>query len=429
MLLEQFEAFWQRDTGIERTQLAELERAAPLPHAVIISGLRRAGKSTLLAQQAHRLGEDKFYYVNFEDERFLGFAADDANDLYGILIELFGERRIFVIDEIQNLPGWEHFVRRFMELGLKFYITGSNASLLSRELGSRLTGRYVPVELFPFSFAEFLRFRDYAVPDLKRLTTVDAARLQGYLNEYLRLGGIPEPLKYPELQLARTLYDDVLYRDIATRYRIEEVRALKELAFTLMSNPAGPVSFNKLKEQLRLGSVNTVKNYVEYLENSWLVFTTNVYDFSVKRQQVAPKKVYAIDTGLASTIGFSFSPNTGKLLENLVFLALRRRTPEVYYYTSPGGFEVDFYLPQTRELIQVSQNLAQPATHERETRALTDALRGLGLTHGLILTDANAGSRRDTSFHDTPIATDGLTLEVQSLAEWLLQSEATSDLR
>ncbi|HNS51835.1 MAG TPA: ATP-binding protein [Anaerolineae bacterium] len=412
MLLEQFEVFWRRDTGIERTQLAELERAAALPHAVIISGLRRAGKSTLLAQLAHRMGRDQFYYLNFEDERFLGFGADDANDLYGILVELFGERRVFVIDEIQNVPGWERFVRRFMELGHKFYITGSNASLLSRELGSRLTGRYVPVELFPFSFAEFLRFRGHGVPDLTRLTTVDAARLQGYLNEYLRLGGVPEPLKYPELALARALYDDVLYRDIATRYRIEEVRALRELAFYLMSNPTGLVSFNKLKEQLRLGSVNTVKNYVEYLENSWLVFTTNVYDFSVKRQQVAPKKVYAIDTGLVNAVGFSFSPNTGKLLENQVFLALRRRTPGVYYYRSPGGYEVDFYLPETRELIQVSQNLAQPATRERETRALTDALAGLGLTRGLILTDANTA----------PIETDGLELEVRSLAEWLLQS-------
>jgi len=412
MLLEQFEAFWLRDTGIERTQLAELERAAPLPHAVIISGLRRAGKSTLLAQLAHKLGKDEFYYVNFEDERFLSFAADDANDLYALLVELFGKRGVFVVDEIQNVLGWEHFVRRFMEQGLKFYITGSNALLLSRELGSRLTGRYVPVELFPFSFAEFLRFRDYIASDLTRLTTVDAARLQGYLNEYLRLGGIPEPLKYPELPLARTLYDDVLYRDIATRYRIKEVRALKELAFYLMSNPAGLVSFNKLKEQLRLGSVNTVKNYIEYLENSWLFFTTNVYDFSVKRQQVAPKKVYTIDTGLANAVGFAFSPNTGKLLENLAFLALRRRTSEVYYYTSPGGFEVDFYLPETRELIQVSQNLAQPATRERETRALIDALRGLGLTHGLILTDANAAS----------IEMDGLTLEVRSLAEWLLSA-------
>ena len=159
--------------------MTELDRAAPLPHAVIISGLRRAGKSTLLAQLARRLGKDKFYYVNFEDERFLGFAADDANDLYGLLVELFGERGIFVVDEIQNVPGWERFVRRFMEMGLKFYITGSNASLLSRELGTRLTGRYVPLELFPFSFAEFLRFRDYPVPDLSRQTTVDSGPSAG----------------------------------------------------------------------------------------------------------------------------------------------------------------------------------------------------------------------------------------------------------
>ena len=413
LLIEQFQTFWRRDTGIERDQLVELERAAPLPHAVIISGLRRAGKSTLLAQLAHRLGEDKFYYVNFEDERFLGFAADDANDLYGLLVELFGERGIFVVDEIQNVPGWEHFVRRFMEMGLKFYITGSNASLLSRELGTRLTGRYVPLELFPFSFAEFLRFRDYLVPDLSRQTTVDAARLQGYLGEYLRLGGIPEPLKYPELPLARTLYDDVLYRDIATRYRIDDVRALKELAFYLMSNPSAAISFNKLKEQLRLGSVNTVKNYVEYLEQSWLIFTTNVYDFSVKRQQIAAKKVYGIDTGLVSAVGFSFSPNTGRLLENLAFLALRRRTREIYYYAAAGGNEVDFYLPESRALIQVSQSLAQPATRDREVRALTDAMRSLGLDHGLILTDSNEAS----------IIENGLTIEIRSLVEWLLQPE------
>ena len=177
MLLEQFQAFWQRDTGIERTQLAEIERAAPLPHAVIISGLRRAGKSTLLAQLAHRLGEEAFYYVNFEDERFLGFQANDANDLYGLLVELFGERA-FHRGRSAERPRWEHFVRRFMDMGFKFYITGSNASLLSRELGSRMTGRYVPIELFPFSFAEFLRFRGYAVPDLARLTTVDTARFR-----------------------------------------------------------------------------------------------------------------------------------------------------------------------------------------------------------------------------------------------------------
>jgi predicted AAA+ superfamily ATPase len=276
MLLEQSQAFWQQDTGTERAQLAEIERAARLPHAVIISGLRRVGKSTLLAQLAHHLGEDQFYYVNFEDDRFLGFQPENANDLYQTLLELFGERKIFLVDEVQNVSGWEHFVRRFMDMGIKFYITGSNASLLSRELGTRLTGRYVPVELFPFSFAEFLYFRGEALPDLARLTTIDRAHLHQQLDDYLRLGGVPDALKYPELPLLRTLYDDVLYRDIATRYRIEEVRALKELAFYLMSNPASQISFNKLKEQFRLGSVNTIKNYIEYLENSWLIFTLNV---------------------------------------------------------------------------------------------------------------------------------------------------------
>ena len=410
MLLEQFQAFWQRDTGIERTQLAEIERAAPLPHAVIISGLRRVGKSTLLAQLAHKLGENAFYYINFEDDRFLGFQAEDTNDLIQALVEVFGERKIFVVDEVQNVPGWEHFVRRLMDLGLKFYITGSNASLLSRELGSRLTGRYVPIELFPFSFEEFLRFQGTAVPSRARMTTLDQGRLQQALGDYLRLGGIPEPLKYPELPLLRTLYDDVLYRDIATRYRIDEVRALKELAFYLMSNPASLVSFNKLKEHLRLGSVNTVKNYVDYLENSWLLFTLNVYDYSVKRQQIAAKKVYAIDTGMATTIGFAFSANTGKLLENLVFLALRRKTNEVYYVISPAGYEVDFYLPETRQLIQVTQNLANPVTRDREVRALSDALRGLNLPSGMILSDSNAD----------PIEENGLTIEIRSIAEWLL---------
>ena len=412
MLLEQFQTFWQRDTGIEREQLREIEHAANLPHAVIISGLRRVGKSTLLAQLAHRIGSNQFYYVNFEDDRLLGFQADDSNDLYQALVELFGERKIFILDEIQNVAGWEHFVRRFMDMGHKFYITGSNASLLSRELGSRLTGRYLPVELFPFSFTEFVKFQGYTLPDLNRLTTVDTAHLQHFLTEYARMGGIPDPLKYPELPLLRTLYDDVLYRDIATRYRVEEVRALKELAFYLMSNIASPISYNKLKNQLRLGSLNTVKNYIKYMENSWLLFTVNVYDYSVKRQQIAAKKIYSIDTGLAEVIGFTFSANMGKMLENLVFLALRRKTKEIYYYTSPAGYEVDFYLSESRQLIQVAQNIDNPATRERESRTLADAMQALKISRGMILSEANAPAIRDNN----------LTIEIRSLVEWLLES-------
>lgn len=409
ILLEQFATFWQRDQGIEREQLTAVTQAIPLPHAVIISGLRRVGKSTLLAQLAHRLGETAFYYLNFEDERFLGFQADDFNDLYQSLITLYGERSIFVIDEIQNIPGWERFVRRFMEMGHKFYITGSNAALLSQELGNRLTGRYIPIELFPFSFTEFLRFRGHALPDLSRLTTVTMGHLQQHLHDYLQLGGLPEPLLYPDLPLRRILYDDVLHRDIATRYQLGDVRAFRELAFTLMSQPASLISFNKLKQQLQLGSVSTVKNYMDYLENSWLLFTSNVYDYSVKRQQIAPKKVYAIDTGLAQAVGFTFSPNTGKLLENLVFLALRRQTREIYYVKSPAGYEIDFYLPQSGQLIQVCQHLAHAETREREVRALVDGLRGFQLEQGLILTESTA----------VPIEVDGVHIEVQSLATWL----------
>lgn len=410
MLLEQFEAFWQYDTGTVRTQLAKIEQAASLPHAVIVSGLRRAGKSTLLAQMAHKMGQDGFYYLNFEDDRFIDFQAGDFNDLYQVLVEVFGQRSTFIIDEIQNISGWEHFVRRFMDQGFKFYITGSNAALLSRELGTRLTGRYVPIELFPFSFKEFLSFRHDPIPSLGQMTTVDAAQLRRALDDYLHLGGIPDALKYPDIPLLRTLYDDVLYRDIATRYRIEAVSALKELAFTLMSNPASLVSYNKLKNRFRLGSVNTIKNYISYMVNSWLIFTLNIYDYSVKRQQIAPKKIYGIDLGLINAIGFQFSPNTGKLLENLVFLALRQQTNEIYYYTSPESYEVDFYLPNSRQLIQVTQHMDNPNTRKREVRAIEAATHHLKVEQALILSEVSEG----------PQMIGGIPVEIRSIAEWLL---------
>ena len=410
MLLEQFDSFWKRETGIVRDRLADVEQAASLPHAVIVAGLRRVGKSTLLAQMAHKLGKDSFYYLDFEDDRFLGFQAEDANDLYPLLVELFGVRKIFIIDEIQNITGWEHFVRRFMEMGFKFYITGSNASLLSRELGTHLTGRYVPMELFPFSFREFLAFRAEPSPDLKRMTTVDKGALKSALSAYLQSGGIPEALKYPELPLLRTLYNDVLYRDIATRHHLEAVTALKELAFFLISNPANLVSFNKLKNQFCLGSVNTIKSYIDYMENSWLVFALNLYDFSVKRQQIAPKKIYCIDSGLTNTVGFGFSSNTGKLLENLVFLALRQRSQEIYYYNTPSGYEVDFYLPKTQQLIQVAQSLDAPVNCERELRALAEAIQSVKVKDALILSDENEDS----------LEVNGVPVEVHSVSEWLL---------
>ncbi|HSV86660.1 MAG TPA: ATP-binding protein [Levilinea sp.] len=360
---------------------------------------------------AHKLGEDACYYINFEDDRFLGFQAEDANDLYQALVEVFGERQILMVDEIQNIPGWEHFVRRLMDLGKKFFITGSNASLLSRELGTRLTGRYFPIELFPFSFEEFLIFRDESVPDFSRITTLDRARLNSALLGYLQSGGIPDSQKYPELPLLRTLYDDILYRDIAARYRLDAVTALRGLAYSLISNPGGLISYNKLKEQLRLASVNTVSSYVDYMENSWLVFALNRYEYSVKRQLVLPKKIYWVDTGMVNAVGFQFSPNSGKLLENIVFLALRRRTKEIYYYTTANGYEVDFYLPEQRLLIQVAQHIENPDTRERETRALSDAIGRIQVDRALILTDSNQPG----------FDLNGVEVTIKALPDWLLE--------
>ncbi len=177
-----------------------------------------------------------------------------------------------------------------------------------------------------------------------------------------------------------------------------------------MSNPAGVVSFNKLKGQLKLGSVNTVKNYIGYLEASWLLFTINVHDYSVKRQQIAPKKIYAIDTGLVRAVGFAFSPNRGRLLENLVFLALRRQGRDIYYLSLKDGYEVDFYLPDRGILIQVSQNLHQRETKEREIRSLLAAMTALNLKESLILSEGQAESIQD----------GGKTIHLQPVAAWLL---------
>jgi len=234
--------------------------------------------------------------------------------------------------------------------------------------------------------------------------------LQKSLQSYLQMGGIPDALKYPDLPLLRTLYDDVLYRDIATRYRLDAVTVIKELAFYLMSNPASLISFNKLKNQFQVGSVNTIKSYIGYMENSWLLFTLNVYDYSVKRQQIAPKKVYCIDTGLANAVGFGFSPNTGKLLENLIYLTLRRETKDIHYFSSPGGYEVDFYLPQKQQLIQVTQNLDHSAVRDREFRALQDAMQIVKVQSALILADAS---------EDT-FEINGIPVEIRSAAEWLV---------
>lgn len=411
LLVEQREQLQNFDLGVEREKLSEIAKYKKSPLTVIISGLRRVGKSTLLAQLAHKFyPHNEYFYVNFEDERFLSFTAEDFTGLHELLIELFGNQKVFLLDEVQNISGWERFVNRMVTSGYKFYITGSNASLLSSELGTKLTGRYVPVELFPFSWREYLRFKRISPPDLTRLTTVKRGKLKRAFALYLREGGIPQALQYPELPIHKTLYDDILNRDIGSRYKITETKPLRELSFYLLSNNSSLVSYNKLKELLKLGSVNTVSGYVGFLEASWLLFTVNRYSYSVKTQQIANKKVYCIDTGLTKSVAFSFSEDRGRFLENVVFLKLRQLYGEdVYYYKTINGKEVDFYLPKKKVFVQVTQNLTSKTTFERETGSLREAMKEVPNCTGFILTEGDKES----------LSLDGMTVPVIPVYEWL----------
>ena len=411
-LAEQYEAFTTRDLGVEREILVKLKKTVSAPQIIVITGLRRVGKSTLLAQVAKKYFKEGFYFVNFEDERLLNFQVSDFDLLHETLISLFGEKKAFLFDEIQNVPEWERFVRRLHDQGYKFVVTGSNASLLSQELGTRLTGRSMRVELFPFSFREYLSFRKVEVFDLAVLTTRQKGNLRKLADEYITLGGIPDALKYPELQVHKALYDDVLYRDVATRYKLDNVKSLKELAFYLISNISSLVSFNKLKDLLKLGSVNTVINYIDYLENSWLFFVVNKYAYSVKEQQIAAKKMYGIDTGLIQSVGFSFSENKGKLMENIVFLQLRKKYHDVYYYKTAEDYEIDFFLPKEGVFIQVTQHFGSEEAQERELRAIISASNEQKKVHNLIII---------TESEKFELERESMKINIIPLYEWLLQ--------
>lgn len=390
IILEQNSLRDEPPPGIIREKLSPIESYLKIPHAVIISGIRRCGKSTLLTQIQENYFPEEIYFLSFEDERFVDFTTQDFNHLYEVFVEIYGERKIFFLDELQNIPSWELFVRRMQDQGFKFFITGSNASLLSKELGTRLTGRWVMIELFPFSFREYLDFNNIKFEPNDIFQTRKRGLLKRHFNRYLKEGGMPEYLKYQDISLLKRTYEDILYRDIIVRHDLRDVKALRELCLFLISNISSLISYNKIKGLLGLGSVNTVKNYIQYLEDAYLFFTVNQFSFSVKQQGIAPKKIYVIDNGIAEAVAFQFSKNQGHYLENLVFLELKRNGNEIFYYKTKQGQEVDFLIRennQLSQLIQVVYGFDDKATREREINALATAMNETNCGSGLILTD------------------------------------------
>lgn len=366
------------------------ERYLDNEEVIIISGVRRCGKSVLLQQIRARLPQ-KDYFFNFDDDRLGNFTIDNFQQLYEVFVELYGEQNYFYFDEIQNIKGWEHFVKRLYNSGKKVFVTGSNARMLSKELGTYLTGCYIAIELYPFSFSEFLRFhaQQHLLRDISG--TVARGEIQSAFNDYLRRGGFPLYLKNKDGIVLKTLYDNILYKDVMVRNQIVNEREVKELVYYTVSNIGKPLTYTSLSKVIGVKNPTTVKNYLEYIENTYLLFSLSKLDYSVKAQLRNPKKIYAIDNALVVRLGFHFSGEEGRLLENMVYIELRRRGGEIFYHNS-GNSECDFVVRdgfRVTQAIQVCFSLDSLDTREREIRGIQDAMDAYQLQEGIIITNSN----------------------------------------
>ncbi|OGU74718.1 MAG: AAA family ATPase [Ignavibacteria bacterium RBG_16_34_14] len=364
----QKEIILNSEMGIEREKLKEIMLTPGM--AAVISGIRRVGKSTLLRQLIS--GNEHFNYLNFEDVRLFGFTLKDFKKLEDVFSSE-SDFNLYFFDEVQNIEEWERYVRTLLDKKLTVVITGSNASLLSRELGSKLTGRHLRFELFPFSYREFLSFKK------------NRQSLQSF-EEYLNKGGLPEHLKLDNEMVLQELFNDIIARDITVRYNLRNPKLVKELALYLLSNIGKEFSFQKLRKMYDLGSVNTVISLIGYYEDSYLLFTVPQFDFSLRKRLVNAKKVYAIDTGLVRANSASFSQDKGRMLENVVFIHLKRQGREVFYFKKDN--ECDFIsrdAGKKLELYQVCFELDED-NKDREINGMLSAMDYTRSKNGTILT-------------------------------------------
>ncbi len=379
---------FRNEDMVPREKLAGIRKFVSVKHSIVVTGVRRCGKSVFLSEIMDGF-YDRYYYVNFEDERLAGFGLGDFNSLYEVCLELFGPARVFFLDEIQNVPGWERWVRRMYDDGFKFFITGSNARLLSGELATSLTGRHLQLPMYPFSFREFLKFRKFDFRKEDFHLTERRALLAVHFSQYLKLGGFPEFLKFGSKEILQGYFNDIIQRDIVERHAIKNIRQLKELARYLITNAGNLATFNQMKRMTGIKSVNTVIKYLSYLEDAYLLFTVPLFTYSLKHQVGSPFKVYTVDNGLRDAISFTFSEDLGRAYENLVATELKRRGSEIYYWKTPGE-EVDFVIKEGRvsQLIQVCYKPGDPDVRNREIRALTKASRELKCKSLTIITSS-----------------------------------------
>lgn len=376
---EEIEDTFEKKRIIEReVPKEELIKSLEHPNILAVLGVRRCGKSIL----SHLLMSGRKYgYINFDDERFFGIEAKELNKVLQAFYELYGtDLEYLILDEIQNVVGWELFANRLRRTK-KVILTGSNAKLLSGELATHLTGRYVDFTLYPFSFKEFLELKGVK-PDV--YSTKSIAEIKNALREYIKTGGFPEAHIFGKGIVTR-IYEDIIHKDIILRYGIKNKKTFSDIARYLISNFSGEFTFSKLKDITNIKNVHTAKNYAGYLESSYLILIVKRFTFKLKEQMLAPKKVYCIDTGIINSIAFKFSEDIGKVMENMVAVELHRRKSyydeaEVYYWKDHQQREVDFVLKEgeaIKELMQVSYASSENDIKEREITALLKASQEL----------------------------------------------------
>ena len=382
--------FDQKDVFNSRKHLIhrdiELGKHISTSQVVIISGIRRCGKSSLLylIKEKMKLKDFEYCYFNFDDERIIPDISI-LEDIYNLHIEVYGKEPTLFLDEIQNIGNWEKFVNRMYEQGIKVFVTGSNAKLLSSEISTSLTGRNKLIELYPFSFSEYLRFIGNKY-DLNRITPKSKSLLLKDFNHYFETGGFPLVVKENDIELINAYFQDILYRDIISRYRITQVNEIKQIGLYFASNIGKLFSYSTLQEISGVKSKSSIMDYLYYYEQSYLFFYLKKFDYSVKKQIMNPKKVYTIDPAFAHRLGFNFSENKGRILENIVFLELLRRRKEVYYHS--GKKECDFVVKKGLDIVEAIQVSYQVDinNHEREYQGLQEAMDTYGLKEGLLLT-------------------------------------------
>ncbi len=378
LINDQRQEFLSKKTGTPRE--VAWNDLLNLGRIIAITGIRRCGKSTLLRQIAEDVNGG-FVYLNFDDIRLSGFSESD----YEVLITIFSKQRkevIYLFDEIQLAPVWERFLRRMHDNGANIVVTGSNSSLLSNELGSHLTGRYLKQELFPFSFSESLTH--FNLPQSVSTTAGKGLMLQKSF-EYTESGGFPEYLTYQRRELLEQLFKDILIRDIIARHGIQEKQRIQDLALYLMSNPGAKISYGKLARRVGFKSHTSVKEFLGYMEDVYLLFQVRKFDWSLKRSMLAPRKVYPVDQGLSNAIAFKISPNRGHMLETAVFIQLLGNS-QVWYFEGRG--ECDFVQKNNNgkyDCVQVCWHLSDD-NREREFTGLCEAMEFFQRDSGIIIT-------------------------------------------